>query len=57
MNKGIDSLNSQETFKRYINCQMSWKRSSLMKHYLSPMDFVLLGSPNLFTNNEEGMHK
>jgi len=29
-----------------------WEVSSLMRHYLSPMNFVLLDSPNLFTNNK-----
>jgi len=33
-----------------------WEVSSLIiRHYLSPMDFVELDTPNLFTNNEDGI--
>lgn len=39
---------------RHIECIL-WEMSSLMRHYLSPMDFVTLDSPNLITNNDGGM--
>lgn len=34
-----------------------WEVSSLMRHYLSPMDFVELDTPNLLKDNKDGMKK
>ena len=47
MNLLIDSITSTIKFL--------WEMSSLTRHYLSPMDFVVLGSPNPITNNNGGM--
>ena len=55
MNFVIDSIIPLLPIKNGKRCSTSWEMSSLMRHYLSPMDFVTLGSPNLFTNNKDGM--
>jgi len=53
MNLIIDSaISPVNLFKLYRNCM--WEMSSLMRNYPSPMDFVLLDSPDLFTNNNGG---